>query len=196
MSEKSGFPELQSRFVASSQDFSEFFHPLGHQILAEAEAILQKCETGQHLLAVSGEYNIQKAVSITKNMQGYQQDLRRIFIVAPPSQTAALTPQILDLTGFLRLAEHDVLGFGTLPIGSDSDEREGREHARRLDQIIEMCRLARELALQEPEISEALAQEILARGYRKVYDTYMKDHALDDLLAAYDDMLKEKAETV
>jgi hypothetical protein len=191
MAEKSGFPELQNRFVASSQDFSEFFHAHGTKILQEAQDILKKCETGRHLLAVSDEYNIRKAVSVTKNLQGYQQDLRRIFIAAPPNQDHALAPQALDLTGFLRLAEHDIIGMGTLPVGSDIEEREGREHARRLDQIVEMCRLTIELEAKETEVFSALHQEILARSYGSIYDVLIRDHTAEDLLAAYDLLIKK-----
>lgn len=185
------FPELQSRFGALSQDLSEFLHPQGRDILSEAEKTLGQCPTGQHLLTVAQEYGVQRFVSVTPNLQGYHPQGRRIYVCCPVGTQSAGPPQIIDLTGFLRLAEHDIIGMGTLPVGSDIEEREGREHARRLDQIVEMCRLTIELEATETELFNALHQEILARGYGSIYTVLIREHIAEDLLAAYDLLIKK-----
>lgn len=143
-------------------------HPHEKKILKEICAILERSPTGNHLIQLSGAYNIRLRISPGAKESQYFPEKRTIVLTVSKNQNKATARQVLELAGCLRDAEQGILGYDKEEKTMDSQEVSALNHARNLDIIADLCRISEELKSEAPE----LKNELFAMGYEEIFEAF------------------------
>ncbi len=122
-----------------------FSHPNEEEILVKTIEILQKSDTGAHLLGVLNEKNLGVRVIRNRNAHGYTANFQIIYLGVPPDKAEPDAYAVLELGGAIREIEQELVGFSLPKEGEDPLMAASIRHAKYLDIIVYMCRIAIEL---------------------------------------------------
>lgn len=160
-----------------------FMHPHEESILEEAIEILQSSDTGAHLLGVVNEKDLRVRVIKNRNPHGYVPGERLIYLGMPPDQEKPDPLTVLELGAAIRNIEHEIVGF-VVP-GDDQDPlmAASMRHAKYLDIIVYMCRIAIELgdSMKTAEYVDAIED----LGHGDVLRAYLAEAGNEELANAY-----------
>jgi hypothetical protein len=161
----------------------EYRHPESEKLLIGIKAILSECETGRHLLAVSNKLNLSMYLIKHDKIKGNALDGKLIILSAPETKTSIEPMMVMELAAALREAEQEAIGYCHPGENADPLEFAAMSHAKNLDIIVHMCRIALELSQNsnEKKYIEALEEE----GLGGIYDAYVRDFSSDDIVEKY-----------
>lgn len=181
---------LSSVFGGDSQPASSvFIHPNEEHMLTKAIEILQKSDTGAHLLGVLHEKKIGVRVIKNRNAHGYTPNLQIIYLGAPPDRDEPDAFTVLELGAAIREIEQELVGF-TIP-----DEKEDPlmaasvRHAKYLDIIVYMCRISIELG--EKLGTSDYVDTIDKLGHGDILKAYLARAGNEELARAYTEAHKK-----
>ena len=159
-------------------------HPHESEILPQIQAVLEQTATGKRLLQTAETYKIPVRLIKGDTMHGFSPEGRAAYVSLPVDRKTMTPRLVLELSAALRGAEQEIMGYKQ-PLSADIDPLEyaALHHAKNLDLVVNMCRVAHEY-FQKTEDSTYinLLEEM---GHGGLYDAYVRDFASDDLVDVY-----------
>lgn len=180
--------QLQSTFEKEGAKTTniQYRHPRADSIKEELIEIMRESETGQTLINGADYHNIPIHVIRSIGESAYSPDANTVYIAAGKAEKA--TPkQVLELTGALREAEQELLGMSAPDPTKDIMHYATIMHAKKLDAIVYMCKLVRDMELTNSSYFSVLLDEIKNLGHIKIYRAYVNEADSQKLFDAYAD---------
>jgi hypothetical protein len=144
---------------------------------------VQKSETGAHLLGVLNEKDIGVKVIKNRNAHGYTPDMKNIFLGVPPEQEEADTFVVLELGGAVREIEQDIVGFKMPREDEDPLTAASIKHAKYLDIIVYLCKIA--IELEKSTGSTEYVETLEKLGHGDVLQAYLAQAGDEEMISAY-----------
>lgn len=175
---------LSSIFGGEPQPSTTIFtHPNEEEVLVKAIEILQQSDTGAHLLGVLHEKKLGVRVIKNRNAHGYAPNLEIIYLGAPPDKAEPDTFTVLELGAAIREIEQEMVGFTMPDQESDPLMAASVRHAKYLDIIVYMCRIAIELG--EKLSTTEYVETIEKLGHGDILRAYLVQADNEELVTAY-----------
>lgn len=160
-----------------------FIHPLELELLTKTMEKLQKSETGAHLLGVVNEKELGIRVIKNRNVHGYAADHKTIFFGLPPNMTEPDGFAVLELGAAIREIEQEMVGF-TLPDDDDPLLLASTRHAKFLDIVVFMCKIAYEI--KENTGSDECIKALFKLGHEDTYQAVISEMELEEIASVYE----------
>lgn len=161
-----------------------FEHPneavLRDSILAE----LTKVETGRRLTDTAAGYKVDiRILKGTPIGQGFTTEGKILYVTIPTRRVRPKPVDVLQTVGALREVEQTIMGYVIPPLDGDPLDRAAMVHAKYLDTVVHMCKIASEMVekLKNEEYIEAI--EELGQG--DIYRAYKAEQRGTALVDAY-----------
>ncbi len=179
---------LQSVFGRGAMGVGEtsYFHPLELELLTKTMEIMQKTQIGRHLLGVVDAKKVGIRVIKNRNAHGYSPDLKKIFLGLPPEMTEPDAHTVLELTAAIREVEQEIVGFRVPDEKSDPLGAAAAKHAKYLDIIVHMCKMAHELTEIDGSTEYVAAIERLGHG--DILKAHLAEVSNDEIYNVYKDV--------
>lgn len=179
---KSKLQEMFKEYGEKLTDI-EYRHPDEDTIIESLHSVLSKSKTGTHLLGVVAKYNIPFHVISSSEINGFAPEGKAVFLSFPPTEKQANPALIFEAVAAIRDIEQDMLGYKRQPAEKDPLEFAAMSHAKNLDIILHMCKVAHELG--DGAEDTPYTQQLEMMGHGGLYDAYVRDFASKDMVGAY-----------
>lgn len=158
-------------------------HPHTEEIIESARAVIRESQTGVVLLRVMDHFRIPVQIIKGNGESGFNPELKVIFLQVPGNIKKATTAVIFNIIKALREADQEYAGFKAPDPLKDVIEYAGFMHARNLDSITHICKVAKELTETShiPDLLDTLAK----LGLDSVYKAYLKGASREELYDEY-----------
>lgn len=161
----------------------EYRHPHEDEIRGSLRSVLQKSKTGNHLLQMADKFNIPCHVIKGTETHGFAPEGKMVFLSCPVTQKDAGPALVMEAIAAFRDIEQDMLGYKRQDIKKDPLEFAAMSHAKNLDIIIHMCKVAHELGGGDED--SPYVQQLEMMGHGGLYDAYARDFASSDMVGTY-----------
>lgn len=161
----------------------EYRHPHEEAIKKSLHEKLEKSKTGHHLLQVTEKFNIPFHIIKGTETHGFAPDGKEVFLSLPAEKTEADPALIMETVAAIRDIEQSMLGYKRQDIKNDPLEFAAMSHAKNLDIIIHMCKVAHELGGGDE--NSPYVQQLEMMGHGGLYDAYARDFASGDMVSSY-----------
>lgn len=161
----------------------DYRHPVEKRLLIELKAILSECDTGKHLIEVSNELKLNIYLIKHNRVRGNALGGKILMLSLPENKTKVEPIMVLELAAALREAEQTHLGFEVPGKDTTPLEFAAMNHAKNLDVVVHMCKVAAELS-QSPN-KTGYADALEEQGLGGIYDAYVRDFSSDEIVDTY-----------
>jgi hypothetical protein len=184
---KPGSGKLQETFETHGERVNDisYRHPNEQSILPELEKTLLGSQTGKRLLETVKGRKIPVRLIKGSNIYGFSPEGKAAYVGVPVEKNLADGRMILELAAALRSAEQEILGFANPESSADPLEFAAMHHAKNLDLVIHMCKVAYEV--DKSNDNNNLQETLEEMGHGGLYDAYVRDFAPDELVDIYYD---------
>jgi len=176
---------LQDTFEENSERYTdiEYRHPQAEHIEKEIRSLLSEIETGKHLLQHAKNHNLEIYLIRHKEIRGHSPEGKIICLSIPEEKSEIEPRMVLELVAGLREAEQTHLGYTSPRAGMDPLEFAALSHAKNLDIVVHMCRVAFEL---HKHLNTQDYVDVLEKlGHGGIYDAYVRDFSSDKIVDTY-----------
>jgi len=154
----------------------------------ELERALSESPTGRRLLNVATHQKIGIVILTAKGVSGYIPENRAVYISLPPNLSTVSEEAVLELGGYLRQAEMQLLGHKNPDISMSSHDYTIAYDSKIIDSIAVMCKIASELY----EKGQTNFLDALVRmGHGELYETYRKYGQGEKLVETYYNLVQK-----
>jgi len=186
MTGKDQSPEKkQDMFRGSNEQFMdiEYRHPREEQLLTDLKTVLAGTKTGKNLLEHAQKKNLDIYLIKHKEIRGSAPEGKIIYLFAPAEKQEIEPRMVLELAAGLREAEQTHKDYDAPGPGMDSLEFAVLSHAKNLDIVVHMCRVAFELHqnLNTQDYVDVLEE----MGHGGIYDAYVRDFSSEKIVDTY-----------
>lgn len=146
------------------------------------DGALSESPTGNHLLRVAAQQKIAVVILTAKGVSGYIPENRAVYISLPPNLSTVPEESVLELGGYLRQAELQLLGHKNPTNSMGSHDYTVAFDSKIIDSLAVMCKITSELY----EKGQTNFLDALVRmGHGELYETYRKYGQGAELVQTY-----------
>lgn len=192
-SSDSPFGKLQGAFETGQTTSAaiDYTHPQADKLRHAAETMLERSPTGLKLVRLAYQNNIQVKVLRHKSGQGFSPENRTVYLGISTDINTIAPAHVLELGGALRQAQQQMVGHGTpSPVNLDPVAFEGQYHAKMLDIIVTMCKIAQEL--DAVSNGSEFVDSLKSFGHGDIYEALISKGPGDHLMDIYFDGLDKQ----
>ncbi len=154
--------------------------PLREAILAE----LGKVTTGARMVETALDYAVEvRILKGTPIGQGFTTEGKTLYVTIPTRRVNPKPVDVLQAVGGLREVEQAIMGYVIPSLDSDPLDRAAMVHAKYLDTVVYMCRIASEMV--EKFNNEQYIDAIEELGHSDIYKAYLAEQRGTALVDAY-----------
>ncbi len=154
----------------------------------DLESALAESPTGYHLLRVATQQKIGIVILTAKGASGYIPENRAVYISLPPNLSTVPEESVLELGGYLRQAELQLLGYKNPTESMSSHDYTVAFDSKIIDSLAVMCKITSELY----EKGHTNFLDALVRmGHGELYETYRKYGQGAELVQSYYNIVQE-----
>lgn len=154
----------------------------------ELERALSESPTGGHLLRVALQQRIAIVILTAKGASGYLPENRAVYISLPPNLSTVSEEAVLELGGYLRQAEMQLLGHKNPDISMPSHDYTVAFDSKIIDSLAVMCKITSEL--YEKGYTNFL-DALVRMGHGELYETYRKYGQGEKLVETYYNLVQK-----
>lgn len=161
-----------------------FEHP-NEKLLREAIlAELVKVPTGARMAETATDYAVDiRFLKGTPIGQGFTTEGKTLYITVPTRRVNPKPVDVLQAVGGLREVEQTIMGYVIPPLDGDPIDRAAMVHAKYLDTVVHMCKIASEMV--EKLKNEQYIEAIEELGHGDIYKAYLAEQRGTALVNAY-----------
>jgi hypothetical protein len=158
-------------------------HPHEGELLKKLEEVLNGTNTGKRLVESIKNFEIPIRLIKGQDLYGFSIEGKAVYVSLPHNKTETSPRLVLELVAALRSAEQDLMGYGDPSDDIEPLEYAAMHHAKNLDLVVHMCRVAYEEKNKTNNNDYIDALEEMGHG--GLYDAYSRDFAPNDLVDVY-----------
>ncbi|AGH97874.1 hypothetical protein [Micavibrio aeruginosavorus] len=188
----SPFGKLQGAFGTGQAQSTEidYSHPQADKLRHAAETTLERSAAGLKLVRWAYQNNIQIKVLRHKSGQAFSPENRAVYLGISSDINTISPAHVLELGGALRQAQQQMTGHGTPTADMDPVAFEAQYHAKMLDIIVTMCKIAQEL--EAVGNGSEFIDSLKSFGHGDIYEAYISNGPGDHLTDVYFDNLEKQ----
>lgn len=161
-----------------------FEHPNEKSLKEAILAELARVPTGARLAGTAAEYQVDiRILKGTPIGQGFTTEQKILYVTIPTRRVNPKPVDVLQTVGGLREVEQTIMGYVIPSLDGDPLDRAAMVHAKYLDTVVYMCKIASEMV--EKIKNEQYIDAIEELGQGDIYRAYKAEQKGTALVDAY-----------